>query len=353
MKEENRKTVSRLGLLVAVFGVVLLGLWAFSEGDLAAEEALKGADDKVLATVGDHTVTRREVEEKIASGLRELEQKRYEMLQQGLDLIVREKMVELAAAEMGMLPEALVEQEVQAKIAPVTDGQVDEFYEARKSQIQQPKTEVAGQIRDYLEQQQGVEAYATFVDGLRGKYKVETFLDPLRVEVASTGPAKGPEDAPVTIVEFSDFECPYCSRVVPTLDKVSDTYGDKVRIVFRQFPLSSIHANAQKAAEASLCANEQGKFWEMHDSMFASQRALGVEALKNKATELDMEPDRFNDCLDSSRYAEQVAGDLEAGQAAGVSGTPALFVNGRFLNGAQPYESVAQVIDDELRRAGL
>ncbi len=352
MNKEN-KALPRAGLLVAVLGVVFLGLWAFSSGDLAAEEAVPAVEDEVLAKVGDQPILRAEVEEKVASGLRELDQKRHQLLEQGLEQAVREKLVELAAAERGVSSEALLEQEVEAKLSPVTDEQVDQFYEARKAQIPQPKAQVADQIREYLGQQQGAQVYTAFIDSLRGKHAVETFLDPLRVQVAAAGPAKGPADAPVTIVEFSDFECPFCSRVVPTLDKVSASYGDKVRIVFRQFPLSSIHPNAQKAAEASLCANEQDKFWAMHDSMFAAQKELSVDALKKKAGEIELDTDRFAECLDSSRYAQQVAQDLAAGQAAGVSGTPALFINGRFLNGAQPYEAVAKVIDDELRRAGL
>jgi protein-disulfide isomerase/uncharacterized membrane protein len=167
------------------------------------------------------------------------------------------------------------------------------------------------------------------------------------------GHVKGRPDAPVTIVEFSDFQCPYCSRVVPSIDKVLETYGDQVRVVFRQFPLNSIHPMAQKAAEASLCANEQGKFWELHDAMFANQKALGVDQLKTSAAGLGVNADQFNTCLDGGKYAPKVAADLAEGSTAGVSGTPAMFVNGRFLSGAVPFETLAGFIDDELRRKGI
>jgi protein-disulfide isomerase len=135
--------------------------------------------------------------------------------------------------------------------------------------------------------------------------------------------------------------------VIPTLEQVKQNYGDKVRLVFRQFPLN-IHPNAQKAAEASLCANDQGKFWEMHDLMFAAQRQLTVENLKEKAQRLELDTAAFGQCLDSDKYAAQVQADLEAGMQAGVTGTPAMFINGIPISGAVPYEQLAQVIDAEL-----
>jgi protein-disulfide isomerase len=177
-------------------------------------------------------------------------------------------------------------------------------------------------------------------------------LEPPRTQVAATGPSKGPDNAPITIVEFSDFECPFCSRVNPTLAQVQQNYGDKVRIVFRQFPLA-MHPNAQKAAEASLCAHDQGKFWQMHDLMFAQQKELGVDQLKAKASQLGLDTESFNQCLDSGEYADQVRTDMADGTAAGVSGTPAMFVNGVPISGAVPYEQVAAMIDDELDRKGL
>ncbi len=291
----------------------------------------------------------------MAQQLAELERQRVTAMEQGLEQVIEEKMLELEAKERGISREELLESEVGGKLAPVTDGEVDAFYEARKDQIRQPKEAVAEQIRTYLSQQRGAQKRAELLESLKDKYEVATYLEPVRVEVAAAqheAPSFGPDDAPVRVVEFSDFECPFCSRVVPTIEQIKETYGDKVRIEFRQFPLHSIHPNAQKAAEASLCAAEQGKFWEMHDAMFAQQRALGVEQLKEKAASLELDAEEFGQCLDSGRFAEAVTADLRAGSAAGVSGTPAFFINGRPLSGAQPFEAIAKIIDDELRRAG-
>jgi protein-disulfide isomerase len=239
----------------------------------------------------------------------------------------------------------------EIKPAAVTDADVDAFYEQNKAQIPRPKEQVAAQIKSYLEQQGQEKAKTDYFKTLKAKYNVDYKLEPIRVQVAATGPAKGPANAPVTIVEFSDFQCPFCSRLTPTLAEVEKKYGDKVRVVFRQYPLP-FHQNAQKAAEAALCAQDQGKFWEMHDAMFANQQELAVEQLKAKAASLGLNADKFNKCIDSGEKNAIIQADLKEGQAAGVSGTPAMFVNGRFISGAVPLDNITSVIDDELRRAG-
>jgi len=187
---------------------------------------------------------------------------------------------------------------------------------------------------------------------LKNQHQAISFLEPVRVEVASSGfPSRGPANAPVTIVEFSDFECPYCAGFFPTIKQIEQKYGNQVRIVYRQFPLNSIHPNAQKAAEASLCAQDQQRFWEYHDLLFADIRNLGVDALKAHAANLGLNLAAFNTCLDSGKQAAAVTADQNDGMRAGVTGTPALFINGRAVTGAQPFAQVASIIDDELKRS--
>jgi len=312
---------------------------------LAVPVAASAGD--VLAKIGDVEITENDLRGVIGGQLISLEQRKHQLLETGLEQVVAMKLIEMAANERGMSVEDL-EAEIATKAnAEPTEAEINAFYEERKDRIRQPKEQVVDQIKAYLKQQQGQSARTAYVDELRGKYSVETFLEPLRMQVAAVGPAKGPESAPVTIVEFSDFECPFCSRVNPTLDDVMKNYGDKVRIVFRQFPLP-MHSNAKKAGEASLCADDQGKFWEMHDALFADQKALGIDALKAKAVNLSLDASVFDECLDSGKYAQQVETDLEEGAAAGVTGTPAMFVNGRFISGAVPYDQLSAVIDEEL-----
>lgn len=161
---------------------------------------------------------------------------------------------------------------------------------------------------------------------------------------------KGDVNAPVTIIEFSDYECPFCGRhYTQTLPQIVENYVDsgKVRIVFRDFPLN-FHPNAQKAGEAAECAGEQGKYWEMHDKLFDNQNSLGEDDLKRYASEIGLNTATFNACLDNGDMAQEVIKDLEDGQAAGVSGTPANFINGKLVSGACPYSAFEDAIEAEL-----
>lgn len=180
------------------------------------------------------------------------------------------------------------------------------------------------------------------------------------IKVTADDHIKGDKNAKVTLVEYSDFQCPYCSRVNPTIEQVMNDYGNKVRLVYRHFPLTSIHENAQKAAEASECASEQGKFWEMHDKMFANQTALTVDNLKQYAKDLKLNTTKFNTCLDTGKYAQTVTASETQGSQYGVNGTPAVFVNGTLVStwssgewqgGAQPYSVFKQFIDEALAKA--
>ncbi len=167
---------------------------------------------------------------------------------------------------------------------------------------------------------------------------------------AGDAPAKGPKNAPVTIVTYSDFQCPFCSRVVPTMAEIEKNYKDKVRIAFKHLPLP-FHNNAQIAAEASMAAHEQGKFWEMHDKMFANQQALDRPNLEKYAQELGLNSAKFKAALDSGKFKDYVQKDAQAAGPVGASGTPTSFVNGRKLEGAVPFANFKTLIDEELAKA--
>lgn len=171
---------------------------------------------------------------------------------------------------------------------------------------------------------------------------------PVDIKISEQDQMIGNPNAKITVVEFSDFQCPFCERFHPTAERVLDEYGDKVRWVFKHFPLDSIHPNARPAAMASECAGEQGKFWEFADELFTNQSLLGDSYYRELAGTLGLNTGKFNECLDSNKYADKVNNDYQAGVAAGVRGTPASFINGQMINGAQPYEVVKAAIDSLL-----
>lgn len=340
--------------------LAVLTVTACSESSSAAGQALPAPSanpDQVVAEVAGRKVTLREVdakwEEFDAAERARVTQLMYQNRRNMLDQVVGEILIEDAAKAAGMPVQAYLSQDAAKRALPVTDQEVAQFFEANKDRTQGRTFEqLAPQIKDFLASQRTQQARAQLVEELKAKSAgVKVMLDPPRYTVATTAadPVRGSASAPVTIVEFSDYQCPFCARVNPTLEQVRKTYGDKVKIVFKDFPLPN-HPQAPKASEAAHCANEQGKYWELHDLMFANQRALNVPELKQYATTLGLDMAKFTPCLDSGKHAGLVASGLAQGESMGVNSTPTLYINGRALIGAQPFEAFKQIIDEELAK---
>ncbi|HXK11742.1 MAG TPA: thioredoxin domain-containing protein [Vicinamibacteria bacterium] len=327
-------------------GVLVLG--AAASGQPPAE-----APEGPAAIVAGKAIATKDVDELVRGQLMELRAREYQLRSQALDALVAQALLEKEAEARGVTPEALQKAEIETK-AVVTEAEARAFYESNKARFgATSEADALQQIRTGLGQQRQNERRAAFARELKAKYDVKVLLEPYRVPVeVGSAPVRGNPKAPVTVVEFSDFQCPFCGRARPTVARVRETYGDRLRWVFRHFPLD-FHAQAQKAGEAAACAGDQGKFWEMHDLLWANNAKLQVADLKAHAATLGLDAAAFDQCLDSGRDAALVASDVAAGQGYGVSGTPAFFVNGRLLTGAQPFDAFAQVIDDELRRQGI
>ena len=322
-------------------------LWAYEEGPVAVIGDREVSRDELLAAA-ETALEERDME--LLRCQAEATRGRHDVLEASLRHLVQGKLVDLEAARIGTTV-AAVEADVVAAAEPVSDRDIEVFYQRNQTRIGRPLAEVAGQIREFLERQSVVRAREEFFAVLEARFAVEYRLDPLRFEVAADGfAALGEPNAEVTIVEFSDFECPFCVRVQPTLKRILEEYPGRVRLVYRHFPLTSIHPYAYKAAEASLCAGEQDRFWQYHDLLFDEQHEMSEADLKEKARRLGLAAAAFDSCLDSGRHTDAVRRDILAGAAVGVSGTPAFFVNGRFLSGAVPFEHFAELIDDELAR---
>ncbi len=239
------------------------------------------------------------------------------------------------------------------QVTVVDEADVKAFYLERQSQIQQPYAAIRDQIVEMLQNQRTDLETRRFTNALWLKHGIKALDKPKRVDIPGSGPARGAANAPITIVEFSDFQCPYCVRTVPEIQQVLATYPDHVRVVYRQLPLRSIHPQAQAAAEASLCANDQGKFWEMHDALFALNGKLQDSSYADLATKLGLKADDFANCMTEHKHAKTVEADTAAADAVGATGTPYLLVNGRSLNGAASFNDLAMLVEDELARLGL
>jgi protein-disulfide isomerase len=336
---------------------------ATAQGSTAtAQTATAGepAPDTVVATYGDgQKITFKELNDKIQDRLSELDKQKHQLRKRGLEGMVTEALVNAEAKKRGMTQEQFIKAEIDDKVQAPPEERIKEVFEGAKGQLPPGSTyeQMKPQIVDFLTQQPKQERAQALFAELRKNANVQiTLPEPPRApaerkQVAATGAAKGgKENAPITIVEFSDFECPFCSRANPSIEQVMKEYGDKVRVVFRHFPLD-FHKKAPKASEAALCAGDQGKFWEMHDTLFANQQQIDVPDLKKHAASLKLDQAKFDKCLDSGEKAAVVQKDLEDGKAAGVSGTPAFFINGILLSGAQPFEEFKSIIDEELKTA--
>ena len=318
----------------------------------AEKAAATPSRPSVVASVEGVTIDASELEAAGGARLFTLYTQEYQLRKQLLDEIITRKLLEKEAKARGISVDELTRIEVDGKAAPVTQAEAKAFYDENKGRFgQTPEADALQKIETGLRQQRIAARRTEYVATLRKAASVKVMLEPPRVKMESlAGPTKGPESAPITIVEYADFQCPYCTRALASLKQVEEKYAGKIRIVFRDFPLSQIHPFAAKAAEAGACANDQGKFWPMHDKLFANQTKLAVTDLKQHATDLGLDATEFGTCLDSGKHAAEIKKSVEEGQRYGLSGTPSFFINGRLIVGAQPYDSFAQVIDEELER---
>jgi protein-disulfide isomerase len=334
--------------------VALIGLTACSS---SAQSARRPAAADVVATVGSTKITLAEVDDRALRqsaggfGSLSLEQALYQARLAAIDELVGDRLLEDEARARGIDRVELTTREIIAKVSTPTDAEIAAWFQQNQARTQGATLDQLRQpIKDMLVEQRTASARGQFLDGLKAKTAVTIALEPPRVAVDDAGrPARGPSDAPVQIVEFSDFQCPFCQRAYPTVMQVLKTYGDRVRLVYRHYPLQN-HPAARPAAEASACAADQGKFWEYHDKLFANASRLSDADLKQHAADLGLDAQKFNACVDTRKFQGDVEADRVAGDEAGVSGTPAFFINGRPISGAQPFEAFKRVIDEELAR---
>jgi protein-disulfide isomerase len=317
-----------------------------------------GSAGQEAARIGDRTITVRELDDRWKqedpAAKAQADQAIYDGRKAALDAIIADDLITQAAKAKGVTNEAFVQAEVAKRAKPVADTDIRNFYVQNSERMQGRSFEqMSGAIQQYLEQQRQTEAKQALIAELRKAgppIRVAMDAPRITVPVNPDDPSQGKADAPVTLVEFSDFQCPFCLRVMPTLKDLRTKYGDRVRLVWKDFPLTQIHPQAFVAAQAGNCAREQGKFWEYHDKLFANQSSLQPESLKKYAADTGLDAAKFNQCLDSSKYEARVQDALASGGRLGIGSTPTVYVNGRMINGAQPIEVFQSVIDEELAK---
>jgi protein-disulfide isomerase len=327
---------------------LLLSVSSLFAGVSRAESADAVKPKQPVATVGGQTIYDDELAASVEGQLQPLRTQEYEIKRRALDTLIEQKMLEAAAKKKGLTAEMLIEQEVSSKIPDPSDAELQGYYVGLK--VNRPFAEVKVQLRDGFKQAKMQQARQEYMKTLRTDSNVVVLLSAPRVEVAhDPARVRGNPKAPVMIVEFSDYQCPYCHSVEPTVKEVLTKYGDKVSLSYRDFPLTAIHSQAMISAEASRCALEQGKFWEYHDQLFTASK-LEKDDLIGYARNLKLDDKQFESCLTSEKYKADIEKDTQDGRRAGVSGTPGFFINGVEISGAKPKDEFERIIDDELAR---
>jgi protein-disulfide isomerase len=271
----------------------------------------------------------------------------YELRQEALDSWIEDHVLASEAKKRGVDVDTLIAQEV-AKRGPVTDQDVAAFYDRNRARVQGRTLEqLAPDIRKHLESQREQEVRQALVEDA----PVHVHLEPPHVSITLDGPSEGPADAPVTLVEFSDFQCPFCARARPMIQALREHYPTQLRVVYKHLPLEAIHPHARAAAEAAVCADEQGKFWAYHDQLFAHQSKLSDDDLRGYAAAVGLDLSAFEQCRKDPKRTQKVADDLAEARAAGITGTPAFVINGVLLRGLQPPDAMIARIDKDLGAA--
>jgi protein-disulfide isomerase len=306
----------------------------------------------VVAKIGDEVITAAELETMVGPSL--VRQDIYDTTVAQLKEQIFDRLVAKKATEAGLTVDDYLKQEIDAKAGEIDEAEIVKVMSMYRSRLAQDDAQAREQVVQALSQQQKAVLRGQLMDRLFAEAGVEILLEPPRVEVAvSQGtPTRGNPAAPIVLVEFTDFQCPFCARVQPTLDALMVRYEGQIRHVFKNLPLP-IHPQAQLAAEASLCAQDQDKYWEFHNWLFANQRSISRDSVLVEAGELGMDTELFATCINRGTHTKQVDADAKEARSFGINGTPGFLINGRVITGAVPIENFEAIIDEELTRRGI
>lgn len=341
---------------IALVSVLAMVVWSCSKDAKSTPSYIfkKAPNNTAAAKLNGEIITYAQIRKGIESEIYDAESKVHELKMNKLKALVLEKLMNKNPKKKGLTNDEFLDKIIASKVV-ITKVEIDKFVKERKIPKEHINDQMKERIKGFLLREKKKTAIDNWVKAQTSKSPVEVYLTrPIRpIFDVSEGdaPFVGGADAKVTIIEFSDFQCPFCAKGAEVVTDLKKKYGNKVKIAFKNYPLP-FHNHAQKAAEAGLCVNEQdkAKFWKMHDAMFADQSALDEEGLKAKAAKLELDISKFTACLSSGKFAEKVKLDVEQGKKIGVKSTPTFFINGMMINGAQPIEVFTNIIDEELAK---
>lgn len=315
---------------------------------LAGDPYVCAKRSDVAAQVGETDITIADLDQAAQSKTLKFRTEEFGARTAALERMVGDRLIAMEAESRRISVADLLRLEVVDTIQPATDQEVQAVLDYESSMSLLSETDARSLVKSRLRDTRIEKARSAFAARLRRKIPVSIYLDPPRLPLKlSPGPTKGPENAPVTVVEFSDFECPYCSRMQTTLSKIETRFHGRVRVVFKHFPLP-MHANARRAAAIAVCAAEQGRFWEVHDRLYEGAKSL--DEVMNGIGELGIDKTELERCMKSSTTMRKIEADRMEAASAGLTGTPSFMINGRPVIGAIPYEKFAEIVEDELDR---
>ena len=339
----------------------LIFIFSFSsilyENEIFALAAAESSRERIAAKVGGSAITEEELELPIASRIYDLELQIYRLKQKRLELMISEAIIKKEAEERGMTPDQFIDDVILAGGVEVNEEEVNRYLTENKNRLASwsgSGEELRRRVEIFLSQKKSYDQVMAHAMSLNDKYEVAIHLKEPQLPYIkineSEAPFIGPADAPVAVVEFSDYQCPACRNAHEVAREVRELYKGRIRWVFKDFPLK-MHKEAARAAEAARCAGEQGKFWEYQDVLFGSEGRLGEERFVDFARELDLDTVRFGECMESGKCSDKVQEDLKEGVRIGVSGTPTFFVGGRMMTGGYSLERFREMIDRALGEA--
>lgn len=319
-----------------------------------SEKQDTASKSQIVARMGDRVIRADELEKIAGGSLIKLRQQMYEAKKRAIEKYAYDLMVDQKAKAEGLSRDEWLKKNLEAQVPKPTDEEIASVMKQYRSRLAKDDDQARNQVVAYLTQRarRGAE------DALRKKLEAEAglkiLLEPPRLDakVREHNPTRGPELAPVTLIEYTDFQCPYCGRSQATLEALRERYGKRIRFVFKNLPLP-MHQNSRSAAEAAMCAKDQGKFWEMHDWLFANHTKLGQENILKQAEKMGLDVEALKKCINDKVHSSEIDQDVEEAQSFGITGTPGFIINGRLLTGAQPVENFESVINEELTRRGV